>query len=141
MQAKLISELNATSVMEMGGLDYDTIVHAYEKMSMEFFYTIPENQALVILSHCVYDMSSNELILRHSAYRLLVSFVEFSIQILRLEVKSDHEMPEAMVTSIADGCWTEACIQRMINKFLLKHMADAMGKETSVQKVYCFFCL
>ncbi|CBI17281.3 unnamed protein product, partial [Vitis vinifera] len=132
--AKLISELNATSVMEMGGLDYDTIVHAYEKMSMEFFYTIPENQALVILSHCVYDMSSNELILRHSAYRLLVSFVEFSIQILRLEVKSGHEMPEAMVTSIADGCWTEACIQRMINKFLLKHMADAMGKETSVQK-------
>ena len=87
---------------------------------MEFFYTIPENQALVILSRCIYDMSSNELILRHSADRLLVSFVEFSVPILKLEVKSDHEMSEATVTSIADGYWTEACIQRMINKFLLK---------------------
>ena len=66
----LISELNMTSVMETGGLDYDTIVHAYEKISMEFFYTIPENQALVILSRWIYDMSSNELILRHNAYRL-----------------------------------------------------------------------
>ena len=87
---------------------------------MEFFYTIPENQALVILSRCIYDMSSNELILRHSADRLLVSFVEFSVPILKLEVKSDHEMSEATVTSIADGYWTEACIQRTINKFLLK---------------------
>ena len=34
----LISELKATPVLEMGGLDYDTIVHAYEKISMEFFY-------------------------------------------------------------------------------------------------------
>ena len=87
---------------------------------MEFFYTIPENQALVILSRCIYDMSSNELILRHSADRLLVSFVEFSVPIFKLEVKSDHEMSEATVTSIADGYWTEACIQRTINKFLLK---------------------
>ena len=85
MQAKLISELNATSVMEMGGLDYDTIVHAYEKMSMEFFYTIPENQALVILSHCVYDMSSNELTLRHSAYRSLVSLLNSPSKLLDLK--------------------------------------------------------
>ena len=141
MQAKLVSELNATSAMEMGGLDFDTIVRAYEKISMEFFYTIPENRAVIILSHCIYDMSSDELILRHSAYRLLVSFVEFSVQILRLEVKSDHEISDAMVTSIADGCWTKACIQRLINKFLLKHMTDVMGKETTVHKVYCILCL
>ena len=38
----LISELNATPVMEMGGLDYDTIVHAYEKISMEFFYILSQ---------------------------------------------------------------------------------------------------
>ena len=49
-------------------------------------------------------------------------------------MKSDHEAPEIMVTFIADGCWTEACIQRVINKFLLKHMADAMGKENFVRK-------
>ena len=66
--------------------------------------------------------------------RLLVSSVEFSVQIPKLEVNSDNETPEAMATFIVDGCWTKACIQRMINKFLLKHMVDAMGKETFVQK-------
>ena len=66
--------------------------------------------------------------------RLLISSVEFSVQIPKLEVNSDNETPEAMVTFIVDGCWTKACIQRMINKFLLKHMVDAMGKETFVQK-------
>ena len=44
-------------------------------------------------------MSSNGLILRHSVYRLLVSSVEFSAQILKFEMKSDHEMSE----TIADG--------------------------------------
>ena len=70
---------------------------------MEFFNNISENQALVILSHCIYDMSSNELILRHNAYKSLVSSAEFSVQTLRLEVKSDREMFEAIVTSIANG--------------------------------------
>ena len=66
--------------------------------------------------------------------RLLVSSVELFVQIPKLEVKSDHEAPEIMVTFIADGCWTEACIQRVINKFLLKNMADAMVKENFVRK-------
>ena len=66
--------------------------------------------------------------------RLLVSSVELFVQIPKLEVKSDHETPEVMVAFIADGCWTEACIQGVINKFLLKHMADAMGKENFVRK-------
>ena len=48
--ANLINESNVTSVMETSGLDYDTIVYAYEKISMEFFNNISENQALVILS-------------------------------------------------------------------------------------------
>ena len=69
---------------------------------MEFFNNISENQALVILSRCIYDMSSNELILRHNAYKSLVSSAEFSVQTLRLEVKSDREMFEAIVTSIAN---------------------------------------
>ena len=101
--ANLINELNVTSVMETSGLDYDTIVYAYEKISMEFFNNISENQALAILSRCIYDMSSNELILRHNAYRLLVSSAELSVQIPKLEVKSDHGTPEATITFIADG--------------------------------------
>ena len=103
--ANPINELDVTSVKETSGLDYDTIVHAYEKISMEFFNNISKNQALIILSRCIYDMSSNELILRHNAYRLLVSSAELSVQIPKLEVKSDHETPEAIITFIADGCW------------------------------------
>ena len=83
--ANLINELNVTSVVETSGLDYDTIVYAYEKISMEFFNNIAENQALVILSRCIYDMSSNELTLRHSAYRSLVSLLNSPSKLLDLK--------------------------------------------------------
>lgn len=128
MQANLLRELNATSTSEIGGLDYDTIIGAYDKINIEFFFDVPEEHALVILSHFVHDMSSEELILRQSAYRLLLLFVEFCGRILDEEAKSEKE-----------GCWSSACIQQIINKFLLKHMGDAMNKEAAVQKVYTLF--
>lgn len=109
----------------MGGLDYDTIMGAYDKINIDFFYNVQEEHALVILSHFVHDMSSEELILRQSAYRLMLLFVEFCGQILDQEVKSEKE-----------GCWSRASIQHIINNFLLKHMGDAMNKEATVQKVY-----
>ena len=77
------------------------------------------NQLLSV--SCIYDMSSNGLILRHSVYRLLVSSVEFSAQILKFEMKSDHEMSE----TIADGYRTEACIQRKISN----HSDNAMESD------------
>ena len=58
MQAKHVHDLNATSATEVGSLDYDVIINAYDKINVDFFYTVDEDQALVILSHCVYDMSS-----------------------------------------------------------------------------------
>ncbi|KAL6992171.1 hypothetical protein U1Q18_010278 [Sarracenia purpurea var. burkii] len=122
--AKLVRELNSTSAMEMGGLDYDTIISAYEKINKDFFYTVGEKHALVILSHAVHDMSSEDLILRQSGYRSLLSFVEFSGEILDRELVSD------------DQCWSEVCIQRIINKFLFRNMGDAMRKGASVQKVW-----
>lgn len=123
MQAKLLRELNATSAMEMGGLDYDVVLNAYEKINIEFFYTVREEHASVILSHFVHDMSSDELILRQSAYRIMLLFVEFCGKILDEEVKCN------------EGHWSGACIRRMINGFLLKHMGDAMNKEAAAQKV------
>lgn len=123
MQAKLVCELNSTSAMEMGGLDYDTIIGAYEKISKDFFYTVKEKHALVILSHAVHDMSSEELILRQSAFRLLLSYIEFSAELLEREMKSD------------DRSWSESCIHQIINKFFFKHMGDAMNREASTQKV------
>lgn len=134
MQAKLVRELNATSALEMGGLDYDTIVHAYENIGVDFFYTVQEDCALVVLSQSVHDMSSDELILRHSAYRCLLSFVEFSGLILCGKVQNCCGMDQAMLTNSL-GCWTQACIQRMINKFLLKHMGNAMKAGSTVRKV------
>ncbi|CAK7328417.1 unnamed protein product [Dovyalis caffra] len=126
--AKLLHELNAISATEMGALDYDTVFKAYEKIGVGLFNIIPEDQALVILSHCVYDMSSSDITLRHSAYSSLLSFVEFSSTILCGE---DQNQP---VMTNCEGCWTRASIQRMINKFLLKYMGNAMKARSAVRK-------
>ncbi|XP_065862754.1 uncharacterized protein [Euphorbia lathyris] len=120
--AKLLCELNATSALEMGGLDYDTIINAYEKIDVDFFQSLQEDHATLILSHCVYDMSSDELIMRQSAYRSLLSFVEFSTLILGGEV------------SETDSNWTKVCVRRIINKFLLKHMGNAVKEGSSIRK-------
>ncbi|OVA05421.1 Down-regulated-in-metastasis protein [Macleaya cordata] len=132
--AKLVRELNAISVSEMDELDYDTRINAYESINPEFFSTIGEDHALVILSHCVHDLASDELILRQSAHRLLLTFVHFSALILGCGSKNCQEMPEPRVELEADACWTKACVQRIIKKFILKHMGEAMSKEISIQR-------
>ncbi|KAL3360047.1 hypothetical protein AABB24_016514 [Solanum stoloniferum] len=121
--ANLLRELNATSTVELGDLDYDTVIAAYEKISADFFQTVPEEHALIILSHAIHDMSSGDLILRQSAYRLLLSFVEFSSQILDRELKSDQE---------SSGAW----VRHILSNFFLKHMGTAMNKEDTIQKVW-----
>ncbi|XP_062109162.1 uncharacterized protein LOC133819824 isoform X2 [Humulus lupulus] len=128
--AKLVCDLNATSTMEVGALDYDTIINSYEKISANFFNTVPEDQSLLILSHCVYDMSSGELILRHSSYRLLLSFLEFAAEVLS-HVENNLEMPHSKKTG---DDWAVGSIKRIINKFLLKHLGNAMKGEASLKK-------
>ncbi|XP_047962589.1 small subunit processome component 20 homolog isoform X2 [Salvia hispanica] len=117
--ANILRGLNATSAMEMGGLDHDTVLSTYEKVNVKFFYTIGEKHALPILAHAVHDMSSEEMILRQSAFRLLLSFVEFSGEIL-------NAYPEP------DRMWSRA----IVNSFLLKHMGNAMNKEGTGKKVW-----
>lgn len=123
MQAELVRELNSTSSMEMGGLDYGSIINAYEKINKDFSYTVRVEHALVILSHAVHDLLSEELVLRQSGFKLVLSFVEFSAELLDREMKSD------------DQSWSESYIQETINNFLLKHMGDAMNKEAPIQNV------
>lgn len=137
MQAKLVQDLNATSITEIDSLDYDRILNAYEKIRVDMFHTIREDHALVILSHCVYDMSSEESTLRHRAYDSLLSFVEFSALVLGKVVNDHCEMPDKMLAS-EDHRWTRVCIQRITSKFLLKHMANAMKRGTSVREVLSF---
>ncbi|XP_073124564.1 uncharacterized protein [Henckelia pumila] len=121
--ARILRELNASSEMEIGGLDYDKVICAYDKITVEFFYTIQEEHALVILAHSIQDMSSEELILRQSAFRLLLNFIEFCGKILNGSLNSDE-------------VWSVAGIQHLANKFILKHMGNAMGKEGPAQKVW-----
>uniref|UniRef100_A0A2P2MF27 Uncharacterized protein n=1 Tax=Rhizophora mucronata TaxID=61149 RepID=A0A2P2MF27_RHIMU len=131
--ANILRELNATSAAEIGGLDYDTIINAYEKIGVGFFHTAKEDHVLVILSNCIYDMSSEELILRNSAYRTLLSFVEFSALILGGEDQNHGEVHELMATN-SERSWTTASIQQMVKKFLLKHLGNAMKRGSSVGK-------
>ncbi|KAH6788665.1 hypothetical protein C2S51_003671 [Perilla frutescens var. frutescens] len=121
--AKILRELNATCAMEMSGLDYDKIFSAYEKVNVNFFYTIEGEHALPILAHAVHEMSSEEMILRQSAFRLLLSFIEFSVEILNGSPESDQ-------------IWSRASIQSTVNNFLLKHMGNAMNNEDAVKKVW-----
>ncbi|BFG40983.1 hypothetical protein CerSpe_272570 [Prunus speciosa] len=141
MQEKLVQDFNATSNTELGSLDYDNVVNAYEKISVDIFYTIREDHALVILSHCVYDMSSEELILRHSAYKSLRSFVEFAALILGQVVNNHCEMPVMPDKTLAsDNCYsTRVCIQRITSKFLLNHMGNALKRGASIRKVISLF--
>jgi U3 small nucleolar RNA-associated protein 20 len=109
--------------MEIGGLDYDIVIGAYEKINKDLFYTLQKEHVLVLLSHAVHDMSSEEMILRQSAYGLLVCFVEFAGEIM-----DGKEVA-------GPGCWSEAGVKQIMSNFILMHMGNAMSKETSVQKV------
>ncbi|OMO92169.1 Down-regulated-in-metastasis protein [Corchorus capsularis] len=131
--ARYVRQLNANSAFELDELDYDAIGKAYEEIGMGFFHASPVEHALLILSQCVYDMSSEELILRHHAYGLLLKFLEFSAKILDQEVTNHHETAEEMMVD-EKGCWTRASIQRIINKFLLKHMGNAIIQGISARK-------
>lgn len=128
VQAKILRELNATSDMEMGGLDYDTILAAYDKVNLNFFYPLPEEHTKAILAHSVHDMSSGDLILRQSALRLLLSFIEFSSEILNGSLESDH-------------IWSKTSIKDLVNKFILKHMGNAMDKDGPIKKVVHLYSL
>ncbi|KAI4344960.1 hypothetical protein L6164_012132 [Bauhinia variegata] len=127
--AKLLRQLNATSTM--GWLDHDSILNAYESINTDFFKSVQVNHALLVLSHSVHDMSSEELTFGRSAYGSLLSFIDFSALIIHQEGNCDEEL--AMVRD-SNGCWTKACIHRIINKFILKHMGDAMDRVLSVRK-------
>lgn len=134
MQGELVRELNATHGME-ADLDYDTVVNAYERVTTDFFYSVKEDHALLVLSQCVHDMSSSELIIKHSAYRALLAFVDFCAQIVNCEEKDNQEMPEAMVV-VENHSWTKSSIHQIVEKFIMKHIGDAMKNGATIKKVY-----
>ncbi|RHN69146.1 hypothetical protein MtrunA17_Chr3g0121561 [Medicago truncatula] len=127
--ANLLRQLNTTSTL--GWLDHDVILNAYRIINTDFFRNVQVEHALLILSHCVLDMSSEETTFVSSAQSSLLSFVDFSALILLQEGSNEQELS---VIQNTDGCWTKSCIQRIIKKFFLKHMADAMDGPLAVRK-------
>lgn len=135
MKAKLLRQLNTTSTL--GWLDHDAILNAYKVINADFFRNVQVEHALLILSHCVHDMSSEETTFVCSAQSSLLSFVDFSALILCQEGNSEQELS---VMQNTDGCWTKSCIQRITKKFLLKHMVDAMDGPLAITKVFGDAC-
>ncbi|CAL9158827.1 unnamed protein product [Musa hybrid cultivar] len=143
--ARLLHGLNAVSLSEIGELDYDTRVNAYETVRPELFAKMKVEHALLILSHCVYDMASDELIFRQSASRALLSFIHFSASVLNnsesnsaemLFNDGSHEDTTNLIVKKEDTVitWTKSCIKQIVNKTFLKNIGDAMTKDISVQK-------
>ncbi|XP_020699901.1 small subunit processome component 20 homolog isoform X1 [Dendrobium catenatum] len=139
--ARLLRDLTAVSSMDIGEFDYDTRISAYEKINPELFSFLGVNHALLILSHCIYYMSSDELILRQCASKSLQAFVQFASSYLKTDAKNSYthdavcnqSSGPAVETSIETN-WTKACILWIISDVLLKNMKEALTKEISIQK-------
>lgn len=131
--AGLIGDLNAVSASELGELDYDTRLNTYDKVRPQLFLGLTEEHVGAILSHCVYDMSSEELILRQSASRALQSFLDFSASVMNNDV-SKYSIDDKFRENNTRSICTMGCIQKILEKTYLHNMGVAMTKDVSIQK-------
>ncbi|XP_073005480.1 uncharacterized protein [Typha latifolia] len=134
--ARLLRELNAVSAQELGEVDYDTRIKAYDAINRDLFSQMKEEHAVAILSHCVYDMSSGELIFRQSASRALQTFLEFVSSVPDMLLHDGSSKISTDLKSAEDniGTWTKTCIHRIVEKTYLQNMGEAMKKDISIQK-------
>uniref|UniRef100_K3XDN4 Uncharacterized protein n=1 Tax=Setaria italica TaxID=4555 RepID=K3XDN4_SETIT len=133
--AGLIRDLNAVSTSELGELDYDTRLNAYDKVNPQLFLGLTEEHVGAILSHCVYDMSSEELIFRQSASRALQAFLDFSASVMNNdESKYSIETADVSGENNTRNICTRNCIQKILEKTYLHNMGVAMAKDVSIQK-------
>lgn len=137
MQAKLLSELNAISVTELDEIDYDTRIKAYNKIETNLFHQLSDEQALIVMSHCVYDISSEDLIVRQSASSALISFIDFSSNLLNQKAQPCDLVENLNIVQANSCTWTNSRIKRIIKKIFLQNIGQAMGKGSSAQKVIC----
>ncbi|CAE5958438.1 unnamed protein product [Arabidopsis arenosa] len=120
--AKCVRDMNSRSPMEVDDLDYEKIIDAYGKIDADFFNKSSEQHVMIILSQSIYNISSEELTLKDSARNLLCLFIEFSASILCQEVVK------------SDARWTGDRILWIMNKFILKHIGDALNRGISCGK-------
>ncbi|XP_020872517.1 U3 small nucleolar RNA-associated protein 20 isoform X2 [Arabidopsis lyrata subsp. lyrata] len=125
--AKRVRDMNAISAMEVDDLDYEKIVNAYLEINAEFFFKSSEQHTMIILSQCIYNVSSESIMLRGSAQKLLSSFIDFSASILCLEAPAHPEFGEEEVQK-ADVNWTGDRVLCILRNFILKHIGDAINR-------------
>ncbi|XP_023633717.1 U3 small nucleolar RNA-associated protein 20 isoform X2 [Capsella rubella] len=123
--AKRIRDMNAISAMEVDDLDYEKIVNAYVEINADFFNKSSEQQTMIILSQSIYNVSSESIMLRGSAQKLLSSFIDFSASILCEEASAHSEFGKEV--KISDVSWTRDRILCILRNFILKHIGDAIN--------------
>ncbi|KAI4375205.1 hypothetical protein MLD38_013104 [Melastoma candidum] len=126
----LLCEMNKTSIE---GLDFDAVIGAYGRINVKLFHSVGFEHALLILSQCVYHMSSDDLILRESAYQSLSTFVEFSCEVVGRQGNDGQEL-QGLPTVELDHCWTLSSIRHIVGKFLIDHMGNAMKRQAPIRK-------
>ncbi|CAN7082081.1 unnamed protein product [Brassica oleracea var. botrytis] len=129
--AKRIRDMNSISVMEVDDLDYERIVNAYVEIDSDFFAKSSKQHTMIILSQSVYNLSSESIMLRGSAHKLLSSFIEFSASILCQEASAHSGVGKEV--KIADASWTGKHTLSIVD-FILKHIADAVSKGGNIVK-------
>ncbi|XP_010423069.1 PREDICTED: U3 small nucleolar RNA-associated protein 20-like [Camelina sativa] len=132
LMAKCVSDMNATSPMEVDDLDYETIIKAYAKIDADFFTKSSEQQMMIILSQSLYNISSSEVTLKDCAFNLLCTFIKFSASILCQEASAHSDNGKEV--SKFDASWTGDRVLWIINKFILKHIGDALNRGISSGK-------
>lgn len=125
--------MNAISAMEVDDLDYEKIVKAYVEINEDFFNKSSEQHAMIILSQSIYNISSESIMLRGSAQKLLSSFIDFSASILCEEASAHSEFGKEV--KIAAGSWTGDRILCILRNFILKHIGDAINRGGIIIKV------
>ncbi|CAH2077407.1 unnamed protein product [Thlaspi arvense] len=124
--AKRVRDMNAISAMEVDDLDYEKIVNAYVEIDADFFNRSSVQHTMIILSQSIYNISSESIMLRGCAQKLLSSFIDFSSSVLCQEASADSGFGKG-VKIADDASWTQVRVLSILRKFILKHIGDAIS--------------
>ncbi|CAH8355708.1 unnamed protein product [Eruca vesicaria subsp. sativa] len=133
--AKRVRDMNAISVMEVDDLDYERIVSAYVEIDSDFFKKSSKQHTMIILSQSLYNLSSESIMIRGSAHKLLSSFIDFSASILCQEASAHSGVDKEV--KIANASWTGNHALSFVD-FILKHIANAISKGGNIVKEWIF---
>jgi hypothetical protein len=153
LQANQLADLNAMSTSTIEEFDYNRRLQAYERMDTPFFSHLNRPMALLILSHVVYDMGSDDMSLRHSSSSCLQAFVRFASSLPEEEcpedlrgvnrvfmVESEVATGNALYETVEEGLdvlekhpkGEAGSVRSLVERFLLPHVRNGMASELLV---------